>query len=547
MPVVDRDVPKLTKVSPEDLKAFGTAVKRARALRGWTLDELGAKFSPAVGKSFISKVEKGRKEALGARTVGRFINVLELEESWIDRFLGAEETEDSGETQIERDADRLIKAVTLDPDIPQGSEDLLILLANQHAKGDYSDRITAFVGLREALLAAERIRARGEMPPGNADAQFHAILREVAALNAEGELDAADAVLEAEERRMFQAFKAEQDRMDQRAQAMLERRLDQDRLRDDPAAAADRLIKDLLRQAPAGGVFGATDDLLNEWRERGERQGDPFDLRVALLLANRNYKRAKGTQRFAALSSLGLCRWAIGEWRRDTSMLRSAEEALRAAVKLADKQNAPLSKSNSAGVLRELGKRERDAGILREAVQLSQKACAEVSKQDDVELWNSAQMNLGFCLQALGEMEQSEARLSEAVEIYEPLLADAKHFKSRRNWADGQVGFAITLRALARLTKDASQFDRAQGCYEAALEVFDQENSAFSWANAIGGLGELALDRFALDPDPSLLDEAESRLTEAKSVMSKSSEVLDDRIDDLLIKITAARAGSLPV
>lgn len=185
-------------------------------------------------------------------------------------------------------------AVAQDPSIPQGSEDLLILLANQHAKGNYTDRTTAFIGLREALRAAERIRERGEMPAGNADLQFNATMKEVAQLNAHGEVDAADLFLEAEEKRLRQLHKAERDRMEQQAQLLLVRRLDQDRLRDDPAAAADRLIPELHRRAPAGGVFWAADDLTVEWRERGERQGAPFDLRVALVLANRNYKRAKG-------------------------------------------------------------------------------------------------------------------------------------------------------------------------------------------------------------------------------------------------------------
>ena len=66
------------KVSSDDLKAFGLAVKKARTLRGWTLDQLGAAFDPPVGKSFISKVEKGKKNALTARTVGRFINAIGL-------------------------------------------------------------------------------------------------------------------------------------------------------------------------------------------------------------------------------------------------------------------------------------------------------------------------------------------------------------------------------------------------------------------------------------------------------------------------------------
>lgn len=83
----------MTKVSPEDLIAFGTAVKRARSLRGWTLDQLGAAIDPPVGKSLVSKVEKGRKEGLNSRTVGRFIKALDLDEGLIDAFLGTDTTD----------------------------------------------------------------------------------------------------------------------------------------------------------------------------------------------------------------------------------------------------------------------------------------------------------------------------------------------------------------------------------------------------------------------------------------------------------------------
>ncbi len=98
----------MPKIDPDILKDFGRAVKRARTLEGWDQKTLGGNIKPAVGASFISKVEKGRKDALDARTVGRFINALDLDDSWIDKFLDAEETPESLETEAERDADRVI-------------------------------------------------------------------------------------------------------------------------------------------------------------------------------------------------------------------------------------------------------------------------------------------------------------------------------------------------------------------------------------------------------------------------------------------------------
>ena len=190
----------MIKVPPEDLKAFGLAVKHARSLKTWNLDELGATIDPPVGKLFISKIEKGRKGALNSRTVGRFIKALEMDEAWIDKFLDTDTTDESDETPAERDADRLIQMVTRYETIPQSSEHLLILLANQHAEGHYTDQSTTFVGLTKALEAAESIRKRGKMSPDNTGSQLNAVMAEVAKLNAEGALDETKDLLDDEEK-----------------------------------------------------------------------------------------------------------------------------------------------------------------------------------------------------------------------------------------------------------------------------------------------------------------------------------------------------------
>ena len=190
----------MIKVPPEDLKAFGLAVKHARSLKTWNLDELGATIDPPVGKSFISKIEKGRKGTLNSRTVGRFIKALEMDEAWIDKFLDTDTTDESDETPAERDADRLIQMVTRYETIPQSSEHLLILLANQHAEGHYTDQSTTFVGLTKGLEAAESIRKRGKMSPDNTGSQLNAVMAEVAKLNAEGALDETKDLLDDKEK-----------------------------------------------------------------------------------------------------------------------------------------------------------------------------------------------------------------------------------------------------------------------------------------------------------------------------------------------------------
>ena len=130
----------MPKIDPDILKDFGRAVKRARTLKGWDQKTLGGRIDPPVGASFISKVEKGRKDALDARTVGRFRIALDLDESWIDKFLDAEDAAESLETEAERDADRVIDRLRREGKAEGTSDDLLIQLANNFTEGDHKDR-----------------------------------------------------------------------------------------------------------------------------------------------------------------------------------------------------------------------------------------------------------------------------------------------------------------------------------------------------------------------------------------------------------------------
>ncbi|MDH3265051.1 MAG: helix-turn-helix domain-containing protein [Paracoccaceae bacterium] len=257
------------------LDDFGRAVKRARSLKGWTLDQLAGAMDGSTGKSFLSNIEKGQRD-ISPRTVGRLINALDLDETWIDPFLAADIAPDAEETRTDRDADRLPRSAAKDETIPETARELTILLANTYAEGKHVDVFTAYTGLRSALDAAAAIKARGEMPD-NTGGQLQAVMAEVARPNDLGQLDAAAAVLD-----------DAMARVDQNRAAIFDQQLNQDRLRNRPEEAAERLIRNLHRRAPAGGVFNATCDLLHEWRERGERQGSPFDVQVALALAKWN-------------------------------------------------------------------------------------------------------------------------------------------------------------------------------------------------------------------------------------------------------------------
>lgn len=533
----------MPKVAQSVLEDFGRAVKRARSLKGWQLDQLSAAMEGSnASRSYLSNLEKGKRQ-ISPPTVGRLIKALDLPESWIDRFLDDDVSPEAEETPVDRETERLLRLKAADDRTPDAAEDLLILLANTHAQGQYTDTFTAYQALRGALEAAERIRQRGEMR-GNADEQLQAVMAEVARLNAEGRVDEADGLLDAEEKRI----RAETERLDAAATALLQHRLDQDRLRNDPKAAAKRLIRDLHRQAPPGGVWNATRALLRDWRDRGDKQGDPFELRVALALAKENYGRAKGPMKGAALSDLGLCHLAIGERDSDDRNLRAAETAFRAGLSHSNKKKDPVNwagyQSNLGIVLEFLGERAQDDDLLRNAVTAFRAALSVRTKEAAPMDWAKSQSNLGTALEALGERMQDEPLLRDAMAANEAALTILTKEAAPMDWATTQNNLGVALRWRGTVTRAAAYFDAAETAFLRCLEEHAPDAAPFRWATTQWNLGDLALARFALDPDPLHLDAAERHVTDARAVFADGSEHQTGRCNELLERIADARRSA---
>ncbi len=299
----------MPKIDPDILKNFGKAVKRARTLLGWDQPTLGGKINPPVGASFISKIEKGRKETLDARTVGRFRIALNLEEAWIDKFIDAEEIADSLETKAEREADLVIDRLRREGMTDGTSDDLLIQLANNFTEGDHKDRDTAYLSVKAALETL-KVSEKIAQLAGNADAQFAALMDEVDALNNKGEFDLAQDKLA----QQSAWLREEKDRLNRLSELQLEKELNQDRLRNRPDLAANRIVRN-LREFPKGKLFWSIRTKGMEWRVQGDNAGDVFALQVALALAQGNYERVERKKPLAAaaLYDLGWCHLRLAE------------------------------------------------------------------------------------------------------------------------------------------------------------------------------------------------------------------------------------------
>ena len=538
-------------------------MKRARSLRGWTLDQLATTMAgnakEATGKSFLSNIEKGKRD-ISATTVGKLIRALSLDEGWIDRFLDADIAPEAEETREDRATERLLRLYERDDTAPDTGETLLLMLAGQWAQTKFTDPQVAYTALRGALQAADDLRRQGNLPSNTSD-QVQAVLRRVADLNDQGRLDDAGAAL--------------QDAMDRNAaeaETLFEAALKQDRLRNDPASAARRLVARLKASAPPGGVLNATQRLMNETRERGERMGDPFDLTVALDLARMNLDRAKGPQQAPALNDLGNCHRALGErqsggghltrarnayaralsltprrgdplnWAvfqdnlgaalqalgdrsADPALLQQAIDAHRAALTVSTPEDTPVdwatSQNNLGNALEGLGDRTADPSLLQKAIDAHRAALTCRMPEDAPTDWATSQNNLGVALQSYGEHTGDPIPLQQSVDAYRAALTVRTAQDTPMYWTDTQNNLGLALRWLGSLTGDAAKLDEAAAAFAECLTVRSRDAVPFNWAQTQWNLADLALARHALSPDPAYLATARHHLALAREVFAE--------------------------
>ncbi|MGH1577402.1 hypothetical protein [Planktotalea sp.] len=527
----------MPKVSEDVRKAFGKAVKRARSLKPWTLDELGAAMEPSAGKSFISKVEGGTKEALDTRTVGRFIKALSLDEEWIDKFLDVEATDEADETKAERDADRIVARLAKEGLTAGKSDELLFQLAITYAEGKTRDLETAYVAVKKALEIFERMQAAGEVAD-NADGQYQGLMAEVARLNLLGDMDGAALALDDAMARNEQA-----------REKLFQDQLGQDRIRNRPDLAAKRLIADLHRQAPPGGVFGATNQLCTDWMNDGYRSGDMFKLRVALDLAKANYEKAKGKRGLEALAldALGASHFYIAQRSSNERHLTIAQNALEGAIKRTSKSKEPNSWARAmvmiGTVLLEMGIRDGDASILGNAVVALRDVVDVGVLLDNSVVLRNGWGTLGNALAKLGEVTKDAQTLREAVESLETALAFVSKTKAPLDWKTAQNNLGLAQRYFGDVTDDLSVLVIARDTYASCEALGYQKEAPFSWAVLQWNIADLALARYRLDPDPAHLKDARERVTQARAFFVDGSDYQTERCDDLLAKIDAAEAA----
>ena len=521
----------MPKVDPDVLKAFGRAVKLARGKRGWNQKELGNAFKPPIGNSIISKVEKGQKDTLGFTTVGRFRQVLDLDESWLEKFLDAEEAAESLETRAEKDADQVVDRLHREGLTEGASDDLLIQLANNFTEGDHRDRETAYQSVRSALIefaSNKNIAALAD----NADKQFAALMERVDQLNEGGDFEEAARLLD-----------EEQVRQEQVAALQLKKQLGQDRLRNRPDLAAQRIVQDHQRYPKGGKLFQRLGDEATRRSRDGHNLGDIFLLRTGANIAETNLSIVgnKRHNRADAHETVGVCYFNLGEHLLGIDVLHQAKKAFNSAVKLTPKEKFSEDWTRRMDGLGQcqmrIGERNGDIETLEAAAKTLRQAYL-VAKRKRNQDSDTYLHNFGRTKSIIGYQKKDADILKTAVN--DLVVSLGSYDPVNDIVSDNNV--ALSRKRLGEIASNASILSLARKDFAAHELELDKVGRPFSSAITFFNIADLALVRFRLDPDPVHLVEARTYLAEARAVFVEGSEYQTQRCDELLADIDAAEA-----
>jgi len=477
-------------IVPQEVKTeFGAAVKRARSLKGWTLDQLSGAMDGSGSKSFLSGIEHGKRD-ISPPTVGKLINALGLDEGWIDRFLGSDTVPEAEVTQTDREADQLIDAAEQSGQSHRLqaeaiTEHAIIQLA-QRIAGETDDLGAAWTELQNAMDIAVRVQQEGRVPSNHGDF-VDEVLKRATELAADGAYASASQAI-------TDALAQEDAAHQARKLRLLTKGAEIAMLDGDAKTAALRLVQAMDLDAGGQAPFDALRALQDTYYVKGRDKGTLLDLIISIEIARITQTRASTTdERGIALNDLAVALQTLGQRESGTQRLEQAVAAYQAALEEQTRDRVPLdwamTQMNLGNALQTLGQRESGTERLEQAVAAYQAALEEWTR-DRVPLdWARTQMNLGSALQTLGERESGTERLEQAVAAYQAALEERTRDRVPLQWAMTQMNLGNALRALGERESGTERLEQAVAAYQAALEERTRDRVPLDWAMTQMNLG----------------------------------------------------------
>jgi tetratricopeptide (TPR) repeat protein len=360
---------------------------------------------------------------------------------------------------------------------------IIAKLAKRLKPDEALDFDQAVAALENAVGIALDSIARGERGT-NQDQFVNAVLERIAQQTKDGEFDKAAkevdaALVELDRREIEQREALQRSRI-----ALLEAGIEQDTLRRDALAVAQRVERIAATEEPDDSArrFAALRRRQDMFDNEGRDKGLNFSSEVAIEVARLMLRSATDTdQRAVALNDLAIALATLGAREAGTTRLEEAVAANRDALLERTRERVPLrwaaTQNNLGNALSALGERETGTARLEQAVVAYRAALLERTRERVSLDWAMTQNNLGTALQALGERETGTARLEEAVAACRAALLERTRERVPLDWAMTQNNLGTALQALGERETGIARLEEAVTAYRAALEILEQSQA----------------------------------------------------------------------
>lgn len=398
-------------------------------------------------------------------------------------------------------------------DIPKRLEEYGIL---KGALIELARRISLEVQGPEEALAELRtafdllIKAQETLLHGsNLDPSVDAILKHIAELSGAGRFDEASAEAD---RAIAQWEEDEAERAEtakQQGLKLLDAGLQQDLLRRDPDAAAQKILKRLKLEHPSdpSALIDALRSIFKNHLISGRDFGGLLSLEVSVALAELTAKHAPNEQaRGIALNDLGASLLTLGPRQvglEGQATMEIAIKTLSRALKLNKRSTMPLAWANiqnNLGIaLQEIGIRKRgDKAIeyLERSVISYQNALKVRLKKVVPHDWANTQNNLGNALQEIGSrLSDADVTryLERSIQAFEHALEVQTMETKPVDWAKTQNNLGNTLQEIGtrKTGVEAIEYlERSVQAYEYALKVRKPDAMPVDWADTLTNVGQ---------------------------------------------------------
>jgi tetratricopeptide (TPR) repeat protein len=394
------------------------------------------------------------------------------------------------------------------------NRDVVIELARRLKPEEALDIGQALAELRAAVDVAADVMKKGKLV-SNFDDIVNTVRARIAERTAAGEFDRAakevdDALAELDLRETEQRQALQRSRV-----SLLEAGVEQDILRRDAPAVAQRVARIASTEEPDDSTkrFEALRRRQDEFYVEGRDKGLNFSLQIAIEIAALMLHSALDvSQRGTALNHLGIALSILGERETGTARLEEAVDAFRNALLEHTRERVPLdwamTQNNLGNALTGLGERESGTVRLEEAVAAFHKASLECTRERVPLDWATTQSNLGNALQALGERETGTARLEEAVDAFRNALLEHTRERVPFDWAMTQNNLGNALRALGERETGTVRLEEAVLAHRNALLECTRERVPLDWAATQNNLGNALQALGEREPGTARLEEA---------------------------------------